>query len=429
MQIHFLFIMLFVLQNTKTLRVPKIIKYDMINHIYDMNDYTIKYFGVDDSIYKDVMDIKTILDFKKHVDVNSSNNSHIHLDLINKYFENNPENKIYQEEIFNNTFYKDNFEYWNITNLCKKYNITGFEVFNKMIDRLELSEEEAMEDFEHNLKYNNGYFDYYKNVGLKNRFPLNLDEEFKLNMRRYNDREKYQGYNLLLDLFVDKIKNSKNVTEQENIYKIIYQEKNSKGIDSKGIDSKGIDSERIDSKMIKLDEKLVEKINSMIPLEGKMEDLNRHYNWRCRVLYEKEKYKIDEYMMENYYNNSIKDNIDMMDLSNYFEFNNNIFEPKYIFFEKLRNTSIVNLLLFSKTRVNMESIPFLLELVRIKKVESYNDDIMILDNYKVSHKLTSSPKYSDVGFIEYDELDKDYKFAKSTYDKYLVVKFLKNHLL
>ena len=73
----------------------------------------------------------------------------------------------------------------------------------------------------------------------------------------------------------------------------------------------------------------------------------------------------------------------------------------------------------------MESLPFLLELVRIKKVESYNDDIMILDNYKVSHKLTSSPKYSDVGFIEYDELDKDYKFAKSTYDKYLLVKFLK----
>ena len=39
--------MLSVLNNIKNIRVPKFIKYDFIKHIYQTNDSTKKYYGVE----------------------------------------------------------------------------------------------------------------------------------------------------------------------------------------------------------------------------------------------------------------------------------------------------------------------------------------------------------------------------------------------
>jgi len=65
---------------------------------------------------------------------------------VKKYFENNNKNEeIIKKEIYENTFFDRCFEVWNITNLARKYQITGKEVFISFV--------------KNNQPFGMGYFD------------------------------------------------------------------------------------------------------------------------------------------------------------------------------------------------------------------------------------------------------------------------------
>lgn len=398
------------INNLKKFRVPKFVKYDFMLHKYENSDFSLKYFGVEENIYQDIIDFDIIKD--NHKNLNYSDAFVIHKYLINKYFEENEYNIDFKSLIFNNIFFENNFEYLNVTNICRKYNISGFDVFYKLISRYNISKEKAMEDFteDSNKTFDNNYvhFDYYNNIGIKNSFPKDEiinTKNFKLNMRRYNDRENYQGYNLILELFCDKIKENKINDKYTDIIKLHLDKKDDLNINKNYCN-----------------EKKINEINKIIKLEGNIEDINKHYNWRARVY--DEKMDISKYELEEIYNKKIKNNLKELDITNYFDFVKGKFIPKYNLHNELRNISMINILLFSKTRINTESLLDLLEFVRIKYVKSY-DETIILDNYKVSHMFVSSPKYSSIEFVDFDEIDSEYKFPKSIYDKHKVIKFIK----
>lgn len=108
-----------------------------------------------------------------------------------------------KKELHDNTWFEQNFEYWNITNFVRKFNIDGKTLFLTMVK----DTKEYHDLWEEKTTYGETkYFDYCGSYGLKNDYPLNIyKSQTKLNLRRYVDRSGMKGYYNLIKLFENKI--------------------------------------------------------------------------------------------------------------------------------------------------------------------------------------------------------------------------------
>jgi len=345
------------------LRVPKkLIK----KEIYNYNEITTKmknnYVNEILSIYKnDSIKIESIID--KYLNI--SNNKELIIKEINE-----------------NTFFENGNEIWNITNLSRKYNITGKDVFISFIIN---SNPFRMGNFDYTSENNNldkiekywdehcdktnVYVDYYNGIGVKNSFPVDIyKSHFTLNIRRYNDRNTVDnnGYNKILDILnqkIDKVKNGELVLQEFERYNEI------------------LPDEEINSKVDKNNE--FNKIPFEVSEIVKQGYFNHRFNnknvWDF-MLFPTEETLINEIVYSSLgdYKNYIMDgmNKNIFDLENYFTLiNNKLVVDGTV---KLENLSVVNCLIFGKTRIRLEDVNVLMGLIRYKN-EYY--EVRYLDNY------------------------------------------------
>ena len=145
--------------------------------------------------------------------------------LLNTYLSKlNTEQQLYtKQELYDLTSFKYQHDtLWNITNLVRKYNITGKDVFISLGKNatpfgagllahddkdiyLNLSKE-----FDKRLlsSTNYVYVDWFNGCAYKNQFPIDINNDntpFMLNMRRYNDRNYDTGFEKFMNLVVSKI--------------------------------------------------------------------------------------------------------------------------------------------------------------------------------------------------------------------------------
>ena len=316
---------------------------------------------------------------------------------IKKYFENNNKNEeIIKREIYKNTFFDRCFDVWNITNLARKYQITGKEVFTEFVKN---SQPFGMGYFDNNQEKNKieeiekywsqwmdrgyVYVDYYNGIGVKNSFPVDIFENnFILNIRRYNDRNSFEnnGFWKVLDILnekIDKVKTGELVLQDFEQYeekKIIVENSN---------------------------KRVRNELEEIAFEEGEVK-VQGYFNHRLFVDNVWDYMLFPENEVGEYYQ-FIKEGIenDVFDLSNYFTIIKNRLIPNDNV--KLENLSIVNCLIFGKTRIRLEDVEKLMSLVRYHG----NNSIYYLDNYVVdfNKKYFKESNYFISINAEVDDLD------------------------
>ena len=328
-------------------------------------------------VNKDIMNIDEIGEEMKNDYVKDVLNSHAYhssysTNYINKYFENNTKNEeIIKKDIMNNTFFDRCFEEWNITNLARKYQITGKEVFTAFVknnkpfgmgnfdNQLEKNKFEEIERY-WNQRIDKGYVyvDYYNGIGVKNAFPVYIFESnFILNIRRYNDRNSFENnvFWKVLDILNDKI-------DKVKIGKLVLE------------DFKPYEEHVMIEETIKQGKNMFQEI----PFEEGELKVQGYFNHRIFVENVWDYMLFPENEIGEYYQfvkKGIENNV--FDLQNYFTIIKNKLVPLDNI--KLENLSIVNCLIFGKTRIRLEDVDKLMSLVR------YHTDYSIyyLDNYVV----------------------------------------------
>ena len=348
------------------------------------------------------------------------NESEVPMHHLDKYFEKNKSNEeIIKKEIYENTFFERSFETWDITNLTRKYDIKGKEIFMELVkfnspfnmgildhksekDKLDKIDEA----WENNLKDRSEnkyvFFDYYNGIAIKNSFPINPHEGvFKFRIKKYNDRtaESNNGFKKILDILNSKIEKVKSGEIQlKEFIRYVNDEEN---------------RELSEKEFIKMTDEINKnkKAFSNIPFEKTNLVPQGYYNHRC--IFEK---KVWDYMLfpseesikkEPLYLNikeykefvmkGIEDGV--FDLDNYFQLKYNKLIPYGN--TRLENLSIVNCLIFGKTRIQIEHLEKLLSLIRYRNVSYF---AYYLDNYILdfSEKYFEDSNYS----IKIDTIEK-----------------------
>ncbi len=140
--------------------------------------------------------------------------------------------EILRADILDLTHYHQyNLELWDITQLCLKYDVAPVDIFIALVaDASPFGmgafafpatgnhglAEKARADFQKKLNANNGYFDrdwfihfdYWNGIGVKTMFPKDINKNpMQVNIRRYNDRNDYQGYHRIIKLFAGCLSN------------------------------------------------------------------------------------------------------------------------------------------------------------------------------------------------------------------------------
>jgi PBP1b-binding outer membrane lipoprotein LpoB len=193
-----------------------------------------------------------------------------------------------------------------------------------------------------------------------------------------------------------------------------------KSIDYPNFDSYNINQEGEYNKTINdidIKEK-IDRINKLIEKEEKNDIDKSLSQWRTRVYNTEKDIDVNKYDLDNYFKENIKDNIEKIDLSIYFDYNykSKLLYPSFFF--NIKKHSVVDMLLFSKTRVNYNSLNLLLGLIRIKtKRYAIN-----LDHYEINLNYFSS-KYYDIKIKDVD-VDED-NFPKNDYNKFIITKYLR----
>jgi hypothetical protein len=141
--------------------------------------------------------------------------------------------EILRADILDLTHYHQyNLELWDITQLCLKYNVEPVDIFVALVaDASPFGmgafsfpktgnhglAEKARADFQEKLGRNNGYFDrdnnihfdYWNGIGIKTSFPKDIHQHpMQVNIRRYNDRNGYQGYHRIIQVFAARLSDS-----------------------------------------------------------------------------------------------------------------------------------------------------------------------------------------------------------------------------
>ena len=263
------------------------------------------------------------------------------------------------------------------------------------------------------------YFDWYNGVGIKNRFPKDIyKSEFKLDMRRFNDRNYDVGYERILALInarIEQIKNNQFKLKKFERHDPFADEKHflEKSVvkntdDEKNIDDKENIQPNRGSNIYKENQKIIKKYNLVPTEEPELKQnycnhrtsakLNGKNLWNYMIFPEEtdndKKYK--EFIMKG-----IKNNV--FDLYNYFElrlldqlkYDEKIKNNKEMLSDDvsynlvpydnvtLENLSIVNCLIFGKSNVRLCDLDKLLGLVRYNK--EHSSWCVRIDNYDIEN--------------------------------------------
>lgn len=335
------------------------------------NNYNKKMYGFYEKDIKKEMSEEEIMDLQKKYKpqlvyskiLDSIKNNECYIS-IEKYLKKSKNEELLRIEIKENTFFTNGLEYWNITDIMRKYKISGKDVFILLTENNEYYNNLYDEKFKEKCDY--VCFDYIKGYGIKNIFPKDIKKDkCELNIRKYNDRNIPDGYDRILKLIENRIDN--NIVDKE--FKKV--EKSIK----KPVEKPVIKYEKIINKII--DKKLGEEYNFMI----KKDIINKMK-------------KENNFMTNEFYNKYLKELGDELDLEKYFNYEK-IYNQKYVFDVKyntnLYNISIINILVFGKTRVNLYILDYLLEMVRTE-FNSYGAG-GIFDNYIIKDSSCFDKRY------------------------------------
>ena len=358
--------------------------------------------------------------------------------------------KIFIDDISNNTYFKRYFEDYNITSLMRKYQVEPAEIFGFLAQPYKkITQFNNLEGFfnkyESNMIYyknefnslkknysnasdNNSsiYIDYYKTVALKCSIPYNLSYPMIINPRRYQDRNGHILFPKLFHLIAYKL--NKNPELKDNKNYIIYEDDipSARKVD-KIINkiSKYVNNLKNDEHIEIFNNKIKHTIK--IPEEDKLSDeytiyntiinkkIQSWFNHRYDIL---DKKKVWGYMMEQFYNEYVKDSINKYEIDNliYLGYKN----PERIRFKydsnySMDELSIVNMIIYGKTNINQNILERILPLIRFQENNKY--EYIQLDNYVILNKQRyhhSAPSYEilfkddniyELAFVE-KEIDK-----------------------
>jgi hypothetical protein len=439
-------IMSLIRSNIVKIKLPRYIYFNnFIKLQIPQNKNYIKLFGFTENLIENEMkidDIKMLYESEKNGNINDYNYFYeklkIHLLYINELFKENKEYTCIIDDIRDYTYFENDFEYWNITNIARKYNLSGLHIFKSLVkDNLQIMNTIGILSYDREQdktyiinedlnKYCDGRyycFDWYNGVGVKNKFPVDIynnDTPFILNMRRFNDRNFIDGYNKIFNSIL--ISKTNTTTHEFTLYypkitEYSFMEKENK-----------LTRNFIESRENMEYEKYI--------IDKTPKELQYFRNSRKDRLFDE--IPIWEYMMKEYYEKYIEQNTEKLNLNlyfnielNYHALNEKIYhkknnftiddfsiEPTYKI--DLSDLSIVNILMFGPKKISYNMLDYLLSLVRYKFVD-YHDCI---DNYKIHWYMCSGDKRNDILFVDDDNYINSMKFAKTTYEKRHVAKIM-----
>ena len=389
---------------------------------------------------KPVMKVQELVElsnkYKRDLDLKFYTNNFQQVDSLIKYtFENNnyiiPE--FIKKEILDNTFFST-YENWNITDLTRKYNISSCDVFCALCnskpfeagvlvhDSSKMKHEEMKKEFINRANENKDYvfFDYWNGVGLKCHFPINVNNNatpFELNMRRYNDRNNFTGYEKIINLI-----NDNKDKARDDYLKYVPTIKETYGETVVDTENPSIESLFKTDTMNKKINEYVEKTCNV----SKEELSKQRFYWSHRVECEHShnKEKLWDYQVTPFYDRYVKSELGMCDIASTFEFNDyGLLRPTLLYKDKipLERMSMVNMLMFGKTNINFDFLDKLLQFVRFKE-SNYSFQ---LDNYivnKSKYQFSNESRRYDVEWK--DDNIHELKFPSNDYEKLQVVKSL-----
>lgn len=300
-----------------------------------------------------------------------------------------------KSELYKYVFFENSFEFWNITNLVRKYNIDGRELFLTMVE-----DTKKYQDIWNNKEIDGGYkyFDYCGNYGLKNMFPLNIyQNQTILNLRRYVDRSGINGYYELIKLFEKKIQLPPN-TNFEIEENIVNDNKTDEKIyiNNDNIQIPSMNLERLEINYNNRNNNSFSDKSPAYPLDinydGKFDEFNKFLSeGKCNKVFNLDKYF--KYVLRKKYDYSENKNIDKSDLENY------ILTP--LADVRLENISIVNCIIFGESNIRYSDVEKLLSLIRFES-EYYS---CILDNFIIynysEHHLSICSDDSEINSLEF----------------------------
>ena len=293
-----------------------------------------------------------------------------------------------KEEIKKNTYFENSFELWNITNLVRKYNITGKDIFLSMTKDNEKFnqkwlEKEVINDYKS--------FDYCNHKAIKNSFSTDINKnETTLNLRRYVERGNFNGYKQLINMLEEKIK------EEPNYNNLLLSNliKESEKINN----NKKIDNNEIIIPTMDLKDRTLSYFNKNDNNECKIKEHKEFYD----MVIDGKKKKI--FNLSNYFSYNLRPNYDLLKIDEK-DLNNYILTPRYE--TELSNLSIINCIIFGEDNIRFEDINKLMTLVRFKSIH-YS---VILDNINISHyegqriKINSDDKeLNEMKFCKYQDI-------------------------
>jgi hypothetical protein len=406
-----------------------------------------------ESDVKPVMKVEELVElsnkYNRNLDLKFYTNNFGNVDyLINKAFEtnNNLDPEFTKKEILDTTYFST-YENWNLTNLARKYRLSSFDFFYALgnsqpfgvgalaHDSNKMKKDEMRKEFtkmseDKDSEYKDYVFiDYWNGIGFKSRFPINVDNNatpFELNIRRYNDRNGYMGFDKIFNLidsnkerinndylkYVPTIKESYGETIVDTQYPTIASLFAGETKESMSL---------LENKNKKINE-YVEK-NSNVTLE-QLNKKGRYLSHRteCEMASSYKDEKIWDYQITPFYERYIKPELCCCDITSTFEFNTyGLIRPSLHYNNKIPidKMSMVNMLMFGKTKVNFDFLERLFTFVRFKESNyTFQLDNFVIDKSK--YQFGNTARRYDV--LWNDENIHELKFPVNDYEKLYVAK-------
>lgn len=311
-----------------------------------------------------------------------------------------------KKELYDNTYFESNFEYWNITNFVRKYNIDGKTLFLTMV-----ADTKEYHNFWDENKHNGGYkyFDYCGSYGLKNNYPINIyKSQTQLNLRRYVDRSGITGYQNLIKLFEEKIKLPPNtnieIVEPEEINKLTNKSTYNLNSNAVQIQIPSLNLEGLEINYYNRNFNHFSDKKPIYPLDintdGIFDEFNKFLSeGKNNKIFNLNKYF--KYVLRKKYDYCDEDNkLDKLNLEKFY-----VLTP--MFGIRLENISIVNCIIFGESNIRYSDVEKLLSLIRFgKEYYSYILDNFII-NYYSEHRLsliTDNDKINSLEFCKYYDM-------------------------
>lgn len=362
------------------------------------------------------------------------------------------------DDIRDLTHFECGMDKWDLTHMMRKYKLDSPTIFTALVQdaqpfNMGIYEYDAEKMRDPNTKFKemlaastNPYvsIDYWNGIGVKSAFPVDINNDetpFKMNIRRYNDRNNDSGFMRIIVTLLNRIASDHQLAE--SIYTILPDIASSDiSSDSKtpGSTSELVSGSSLttllgwikDSVSPVYDKTLDITANGKIVITPPLDGTDARYMWESAIEkriqnsfnHRNNVYPdgvIWEYMMKPFYEKYIKDQPrEYLSLAHLLCFDANTIHSTYDSKVAFSEVSIVNMLIYGKVNVNYNILDRLLSLIRFEK----GDYSMQLDNYYIKDIYcggNNMPVYT-ISWCE-NNINK-LEFAKSDLDKLRIAKYL-----